>query len=355
MTSYYITTIFLKNNPTRHNSYINHPPSYPPRHEVKNVRKGYFFQTASRSPITMANSTAGELNDTCKLYQRNPSSWPASIIAFHAGLNIFLSIAASLGNVLILVALHKVTSIYPPTKLLFRCLAVTDLCVGFIVQPLHVIDIMDDIVRINCTIFWCVGELGDTFSFVLCGLSIAVSTAISVDRLLALMLGLRYRQVVTLTRVRAVVIFFLSGVVSVGFMRFFWSKRISRTLGLVFIVLYLVISVFSYTKIFLRLRQHQVHDQARPNGGGIPLNIARYKKTVSSIALVQLVLVACYTPYGIAVALWVLNKISRMVWLSAATLVYFNSSLNPFLYCWKITEVRKEVKNTIKQFCGQSS
>ena len=308
----------------------------------------------------MANSTARELNDTCEPYKRS-TSWPTSIIAFHAGLNIFLSIAASLGNVLILVALHKVTSIHPPTKLLFRCLAVTDLCVGFIVQPLHVIDIMDDIVSMNCTIFLYVGELGDTFSFVLCGLSIAVSTAISVDRLLALMLGLRYRRVVTLRRVREVVIFFLSGVVSVGFIRFFWSKRISRTLGLVFIVLYLVISIFSYTKIFLRLRHHQVHvhdnvhDQAQPNGGGIPLNIARYKRTVSSIAWVQLVLVACYTPYGIAVVLWVLNKISRMVWLSAATLVYFNSSLNPFLYCWKIKEVRQEVKNTIKQFCGQSS
>ena len=158
----------------------------------------------------MANSTAGELNDTCKLYQRSAQTWPARIIAFHAGLNIFLSIVASLGNVLILVALHKVTSIHPPTKLLFRCLAVTDLCVGFIVQPLHVMIIMDDVTKINCTISGFVFELKETFSFGFCRLSIAVSTAISVDRLLALMLGLRYRQVVTLRRVRAVVIFFLS-------------------------------------------------------------------------------------------------------------------------------------------------
>jgi len=52
-------------------------------------------------------------------------------------LNIFLSITASLGNVLILVALHKETSLHPPTKLLFRCLAITDLCVGVIAQPLY--------------------------------------------------------------------------------------------------------------------------------------------------------------------------------------------------------------------------
>ena len=306
----------------------------------------------------MANSTAGELNDTCKLYQRNPSSLPASIIAFLVGLDIFLSIAASLGNVLIVVALHKASSIHPPTKLLFRCLAVTDLCVGFILQPLHVVHIMDHIIKVNCTTLYYIRELGPgAFNFVLCGLSIFVSTAISVDRLLVLLL-LRYRHVVTLRRVRTVIICFLLIGVSVALIRIFWSKSISHNLGLVFVILSLVISVFSYTKIFLRLRQHQahvqdrVHDQAQPSRGGIPLNIARYKKTVSSIAWVQLALLACYTPYGISV---MLSVRSRMVWSSVETLVYLNSSLNPFLYCWKIREVNEEVKNTIKQFCFQSS
>ena len=43
-----------------------------------------------------------------------------------------------------------------------------------------------------------------------------------------------------------------------------------------------VISIFSYTRIFFKLRQQQaqVQDghQGQPNGEGIPLNIARYKK-----------------------------------------------------------------------------
>ena len=50
-------------------------------------------------------------------------------------------------------------------------------------------------------------------SLILCGVSILTSTAISVDRLLALFLGLRYRHVVTLSRVRiAIVCFWLIGV-----------------------------------------------------------------------------------------------------------------------------------------------
>jgi len=61
---------------------------------------------------------------------------PEGLAVLFAGLNTVLSMAASLGNALIMIALHKVTSVHPPTKPLFRCLAVTDLCVGLISQPL---------------------------------------------------------------------------------------------------------------------------------------------------------------------------------------------------------------------------
>lgn len=71
------------------------------------------------------NST-NELNETRRLM-------PTGIVIFLSGLDICLSIAASLGNTLIIIALQKVSSIHPPTKLLFQNQAVTDLCVGLIV------------------------------------------------------------------------------------------------------------------------------------------------------------------------------------------------------------------------------
>ncbi|XP_078342962.1 melanocortin receptor 4-like [Oculina patagonica] len=253
-------------------------------------------------------------------------------------LNIFLSITASLGNALILVALRKESSLHPPTKFLFQCLAVTDICVGLISQTITVISILSiQANAMNWKILDHVDELDNVTSYLLCGVSIFTSTAISVERLLALLLRLRYRHDVTVRRVRAVVIcFWLIGAFC-GSMHFL-NDRISRIVVFVFLILSLVTSTFSYTKIHLTLRQHQasvqdhVH-QGQPNGGGIPLNIARYKKTVSSIAWVQLALVVCYVPFA------------------AVILVYLNSSLNPILYCWKIKEVRQAVKDTIKQFC----
>ena len=132
---------------------------------------------------------------------------PTGIAECFSALNIFLSITASLGNVLILIALRKISSIY---------------------------------------------------------------------------LGLRYRHVVTLTRVRVVIICIWLIGTSAGIIRL-WSVDISLHEVTVIVTLSLVVSFFSYTMIHLKLRhqQAQVQNQFRqrqPNVGRIPLNIARYKK-----------------------------------------------------------------------------
>ena len=281
------------------------------------------------------------------------SATTAGTVVFFSTLNIFLSITASLGNALILIALRKVSSIHPPTKLFLRCLAVTDLCVGLVVQPLYLTFIMSPITNMNVNILHFVANVCWALSLNLSGISILTSTAISVDRLLALLLGLRYRHVVTLRRVRVVIFCFWLVGASGGSLRM-WRRDIALKEVFVVIILSLVTSIFCYTKIHIKLRHHQAQlqnnvPQGQPNGGEIPLNIARYKKTVSSIMWVQLALVACYAPYGIVAVLFVNGIENYEAWKAATSLVYVNSSLNPILYCWKIKVVRQAVKNTIRQ------
>ena len=43
-----------------------------------------------------------------------------------------------------------------------------------------------------------------------------------------------------------------------------------------------------------------------------------------------------------------------MAWLVTTTLVYLNSSMNPMLYCWKIREVNRAVKDAVRQLCGEA-
>ena len=292
--------------------------------------------------------------------------YPTGIVAFLLSLNIFLSVTASLGNALILVALHKESSLHPPTKLLFRCLAVTDICVGLISQPLLVISLMSDITTgMNADILIYIGRIKRTSSFILCGVSVFASTAISVDRLLALLLGLRYRLVVTLRNVRAVIICFWLIGLSFGSL-YLWNSSIAFTVFVAFAILSLVIIISCYAKIYLKLRQHQAQVQehvyqGQPNRGGIPLNIARYKKSVSSVFWVQLALVVCYVPFIIMVMIMTYGRFQmsanafEFAFIFTATLTYLNSSLNPILYCWKIGSVRKAVKDTIKQLICSTS
>lgn len=304
----------------------------------------------------MANFTV-EGNYTSKLDQTT-TPWLAGIVVFLATLNIFLSITASFGNILILIALHKVTSLYPPSKLLFRCLAVTDLCVGLISHPLHSTYLLSYIKEMNFNIIRFISGVNSALSVTLCAVSLVTSTAISLDRLLALSLGMRYRQIVTLRRIRAITVCSWMISVLMGSM-YFWSQRILWIAAFFFVIVCLVTSIFSYTKINLKLRQHQVQvqvHQGQLNGGGTPLDIARYKKTVSSILWVQLTLIVCYVPSCIVALLRINGKEywSRMAWLFTVTLIYMNASLNPILYCWKIIEVRQGVKNAIRHCCVSS-
>ena len=274
---------------------------------------------------------------------------PSFVLIF--ALNIFLAFTATLGNTLILIALHKVSSIHPPTKCLLRCLAMTDFCVGITIQPLFAAEVASG--------NWHILELPlSFFTLFFCGLSLTTATAISVDRLLALLLGLRYRHTVTLRRVRCLVVCLFLVLIVNCFIYSLFSRDFAKRVGFVGIISSLFLSVFSHVKIFVKLRQHQAqvrqnvgHEEA--NGGGIPLNIERYKRIVSTIVWVQLALVFCYFPIFINTILTTASpsnyRRGSIFYVCASTVVYFNSTLNPILFCWKIREVRQEVKNTVKQ------
>ena len=126
-------------------------------------------------------------------------------LVFVSVMNTFLSITAFLGNTLILVALRKDTSIHPSSKLLYRNLAITDLCVGIIVEPL-LVGYWISVVNRRWDICYYAYFTGSFLGVTLCPVSLITLTTISVDRLLALLLGLRYRQVVTLKRTRLIAI-----------------------------------------------------------------------------------------------------------------------------------------------------
>ena len=307
--------------------------------------------------IATTNSTeGGTQTEAYKVFSCSPSSivgLQQQSIYFSA-VNIFLSITAFLGNFLILAALNKESSLHPPSKLLYRCLATTDLLVGLSTQPLAATYWMS-VVHKHWSICRHAMDAIYISSYALCGVSLFTLTAISVDRLLALLLGIRYRQIVTLKRTYIIAATFWILSVGAGSISISHS-RIIRWYSIIVIALCSVISIASYTKIFRTLRHHQAqvqdHVQQQPSQT-TALNMERYRKAVSSALWVQLALAVCYLPKFIILVVINHSKTysSRLVVIDAITtiLVHFNSTLNPFLYCWRIREVRQAVKQAIQE------
>ena len=187
--------------------------------------------------MAQANFTEDEDQKTFKKIDCSAEFYTRGVngeLIFLSSLNIILSIAAFLGNTLILVALNKESSLHLPSKLLYRNLAITDLCVGIVVGPLAVIYWISVLTERWDICFYADSAVGFA-GYTLCSVSLFTLTAISVDRLLALLLGLRYRQVVTYKRTCITAIFFW--ILSIGGSAFFFIP----------VNYYFIISILSYS------------------------------------------------------------------------------------------------------------
>ena len=196
--------------------------------------------------------------------------------------HVILAITSTLGNAVILAALSKESCLHPPSKILLRSLALTDLCVGLFVEPFFLTflitlehgskNICSQVITICVFIAICFSVL-----------SLFTLTAISMDRLLALLLGITYRQVVTFKRVLLVVICFWPLCIAFSATSF-WTYKFLKYYSFISVMLCVVISLCCYIKIYRKLFHHQAQIQEHIYQGQqnehTPLNIARYRKTV---------------------------------------------------------------------------
>ena len=212
-------------------------------------------------------------------------------------INTLLTIAAIVGNTLILIAFHKENSLHQPCKVLLRNLVASDLCVGFaeLVLVGKWISILQEHWQ-SCHYFFLAYVMG---AFISISVSLCTLVAISVDRLLALFLGLSYRQVVTLRRVYVLVI--AVWVLGAGSAILAWfSPDVTQIVQGIGSIICLITASFCYTRIFFKLRhqQTQCHNiTLDEENQTIPLHVSRCRKAVSTVMWLQLALVLRYIPY----------------------------------------------------------
>ena len=263
---------------------------------------------------------------------------------FLCTVNVFLSIFAVTGNAVILLALYQCRSIHSPTKALFYSLAFSDFGVGMVAQPLQVAAGIASLHE-DLNLFCSVQPFYGAVAYYFCSVSFITMTAISIERYLALRLGMKYRLVVTVRKVAMTLVLMWMCCVVWAISRM-WNIRINKITGLIIGLLSIVVTSSCYFRIYCTLRgfktrisSHQVLRRQPRN----VLNMALYRRSVNNMLGVFGLLITCYIPYLFTLIVVAFLGYSASVVLATnltSLVIFLNSSLNPFVYCWRIREIR---------------
>ncbi|XP_078368322.1 adenosine receptor A2a-like [Oculina patagonica] len=265
-------------------------------------------------------------------------------------LNAVFSLLTSTGNFIILYVIWKRQELHSPSFILLFCLAVSDFVVGVICQPFFVAFHIAEITN-NFQAYCALRIIQSISSYATTGVSLATLSGISIDRLLALTLHLRYNMIVTVPRIiaTAVVVWIIS--TSVVILRFRVDKWIF--VPVVILLLTFLVTAMSTLKIFQVVRRHQRQIyQQQQSVHGTMVNALKCRKSSITVLYVYGLLLVFYLPLFLTISVRTFTGYTTNVKVAndyVTTIVFINSFLNPFVYCWRIGEIRQAVKNTLRK------
>ena len=263
------------------------------------------------------------------------------------------ALTAILGNGIVMLAICKTRELHLPSFTLLFCLAASDLLVGLVAQP--------------CFVAYKVAKLLDHFStyckmrmiqffcgWITSGVSFLTLSGVSIDRLLALVLHLRYSSLITVPRM-VMVIVGIWVISSAGTIIKFWFDK-WVILPAILAVSTLLMIAFCTSKIFQITLKHQRQINAQNHTMSYlqthTINVIKCKNSAVTVLYVYGLLLVFYLPFLVAMILEAINSPTRSVRMAyeyATTIVLINSSINPIIYCWRIKLVRSAVKHYLKR------
>lgn len=269
---------------------------------------------------------------------------PETVVIINCVLNVPLMILSVIGNSVVLAAVLKTSSLHSPSLIFLCSLAVSDLLVGLVVQPVYI--------AYELTKFGFLYQPMTTMAVTAAGASLSTMTAISVDRFLALHYHMRYPNVMTVHRAvyTMVILWLLNFLLSC---LAFWKVAAYFFATAISIPIYLLISSVSYIRIYKIVRLHQLQISAQQHAMGSlnnESNMLQSVKSAKNTFIYYIAMILCYTPLFIAMTiLFFFYNHWTVDWNLTDTAAFMNSSINPFLYCWRVRELRTAVVKTVKK------
>ena len=307
-----------------------------------------------------------------------------TVYIVNCAVNAVFSCLAFAANTLIMVTILRTPSLRSPTFYFVFGLAVSDFGVGLLAQPLYVLHKITGLymnTKLDCV-------AGISFVLVsnqLAGVSCLTMTLISVDRFLALFLHLRYNELMTLFRAKIALV---CAWILTAFSNIAWvlNLQVYLLLAASGFSLFLIITLFSYVMIFCNVRKHRhkIQEQSiavsnlratcsqdnstqdnptsskttNDRSNGKRLDSVAYKKSVKNMFLVYFAFLLCSLPLMCVLGLSSIlgrNTAVETAFNFTLSLVFIESTVNPFLCCILMKDLRKEVWKTLRRMSGHLS
>ena len=269
-------------------------------------------------------------------------------------LNAYLSYSATMLNIVAIYAIRKTSSLSKNLKTLLLSLAVSDLGVGLLAQPVFVAHVMDS--KQN-------NETNESYNaiYIACLIptnfflyaSLFSVTALCADRFLAIHLHLRYQELVTYKRVAAAVIsiWVISALISL--IRLFLPTQIMYVSFVSIMSACIITATFLSATLYLTIRRHidqiQVPQVAQNDQGE---SVQRKRKSAMASLYVYLVFIVCYLPDICVLIIDASiseprNDLQHLQFYTV-TLLFLNSTINPLIYCWKMKRIQHTIVGTLR-------
>ena len=268
--------------------------------------------------------------------------------------NAYLSYTATMLNIAAIYAIRKTSSLSKNLKTLLLSLAISDLGVGLLVQPMFVAYVMDskqnnetnesyNTIHIACLI------PANFFIYT----SLFSVTALCADRFLVIHLHLRYQELVTYKRLATVVVSIWVISAFISLIRFLLPKNIMYVSFAVIQSACTITATSLSVKLYLTIRRHinqiQVPQVAQNDQEE---SVQRKGKSAMVSLYVYLVFIVCYLP-NICVLITIASNSEPRIDVNhlhfyTVTLSFLNSTLNPLIYCWKMKRIQHTIVGTLR-------
>ena len=262
--------------------------------------------------------------------------------------NILSTIIGTIGNVLVIATVWTNRSLQTISNCWLVSMAVADLLVTALGQPLFAVFMGLQTSRI------CNESVSETFRLIAnmsCSASVLHLCLISIDRCLVVLRPHDFRSIRTKTRFKIALVIAWMLPVIYAVLRMTVSKRATSYFTVMAAGLCYIIIILCYALIILKVRKQGVatlkrlrgHTNQRPSE-----HIVERRVTVT-IAIVVVIFTVCWFPLLYLRSAFAESNFG-VAYNWARTLALSNSSMNPWIYCFRIAEFRQAYKKLLN--CG---